>query len=570
MIPANRERKLRYAMNRKWTARSAIGYTMLLVVMIRLLSPSQVAAVGAWTPLVNPAPAKAGHMMLLSDGTVMVQHADDTLENTTNWYRLTPDVHGGYVTGTWSTIAPMHRSRMFYESFVVPDGRVVFAGAEYGGTNDVEVYNPLANTWTTPLVSPAFTIRDGCSELLPDGRLLVSPNTLNPNPPFITIIYDPVANSWSAGPPTFASQDEATWIKLPDDSILTIDRNTNTTERYIPSLNQWIVDAPVPASAQVWRDVELGAALLLPNGKAFFLGASGRTALYTPSGTTNVGAWAPGAAMPPGMVTQDAPAAMLVNGKIICALHTFGNNNDPPVYFFEYDYVANSFTQVNSPTGGLADNNTGANRVSMLILPDGKMLFSDKTAQLHVYTPDGSPLAAGKPVIQTISANADGSYLLTGTGLNGISAGAAYGDDAQMNSNYPLVRLSDGSGNVYYARTYNWSSTGVMTGSRVVSTRFTVPVSVPPGQYSLVVVANGISSNPVSFSGPVWVDFNYGGALQFGSFNFPYKTLAQGVSAVPSGGTIKIKTAGSTAETMTISNAMTIVAVGGPATIGQP
>jgi hypothetical protein len=550
--------------------RPGMASRLWLVMSLTLLFPSRAAAVGTWTPLMNPAPFVAGHLMLLSDGTVMVQNADAPLDNTTNWYRLTPSIDGSYVNGTWSQIASSRHSRFFYESFVIPDGRVVFAGGEYGaGTNSVEVYDPVANTWTLPLPSPAPTIRDGCSELLPNGNLLVFPNTYVFSPPFTNLIYDPTANSWSMGPPCLASQDEATWIKLPDDSILTIDRNSTTTERYIPSLNRWIADAPVPPASQVWSNVEVGAALLLPNGKAFFLGASGRTAIYTPSGTTNQGTWASGANIPNGLVTQDAPAAMLVNGKILCAVHQFGSNNVGAVYFYEYDYLANSFAPVSSPTGGLTDTNTGANRVSMLILPDGKMLFSDKTTRLHVYTPDGSPLVAGKPTISSITLNPDGSYFLTGTGLNGISAGAAYGDDAQMNSNYPLVRLTDGGGHVYYARTHHWSSTGVMTGSRVVSTRFTVPVNVPSGLYSLIVVANGISSDPVSFSGPVWVDFNYTGFLQFGTYPFPFSTMTQGVNAVAAYGTIKIKTAGSTAETMTISKPVTIVAVGGPATIGR-
>ena len=84
--------------------------------------------------------------------------------------------------------------------------------------------------------------------------------------------------------------------------------------------------------------------------------------------------------------------------------------------------------------------------------------------------------------------------------LNGISEGAAYGDDAQMNSNYPLIRMTNAVGNVYYARTFNWSSTGVMTGSAPESTDFTVPAGLPVGTYSLVVVANGISSDPVTFT----------------------------------------------------------------------
>jgi hypothetical protein len=129
----------------------------------------------------------------------------------------------------------------------------------------------------------------------------------------------------------------------------------------------------------------------------------------------------------------------------------------------------------------------------MLVLPDGNILYSHMTSQLYVYHPSGSPLAAGKPVINNITPNGDGSYHLTGTGFNGISEGATYGDDLQMNSNYPLVRLTSGGGTVYYARTYNWSRTSVMTGSAIVTTEFTPPTSLPAGVYSLAVVANGIA-----------------------------------------------------------------------------
>jgi hypothetical protein len=87
---------------------------------------------------------------------------------------------------------------------------------------------------------------------------------------------------------------------------------------------------------------------------------------------------------------------------------------------------------------------------------------------------------------------------LTGTGLNGISEGAGFGDDDQMGSNYPLVRFTDGSGNVHHGRTFNWSSTGVMTGTNIVSTDFTLPSNLPAGSY-LEVVANGIASDSVAF-----------------------------------------------------------------------
>jgi subtilase family serine protease len=54
-----------------------------------------------------------------------------------------------------------------------------------------------------------------------------------------------------------------------------------------------------------------------------------------------------------------------------------------------------------------------------------------------------------------------------------------------------------------------------------------------------------------------------------GSWATPYNTMALGVANVPTNGTIIIKGAGSSSETMTISKPMTINAVGGAATIGN-
>jgi hypothetical protein len=65
------------------------------------------------------------------------------------------------------------------------------------------------------------------------------------------------------------------------------------------------------------------------------------------------------------------------------------------------------------------------------------------------------------------------------------------------------------------------------------------------------------------------VDFNYTGSIQNGTFLYPFKTMAQGVSAVSAGGTIFIITGGSSSETMTISKVMTITANDGAATIGH-
>ena len=86
--------------------------------------------------------------------------------------------------------------------------------------------------------------------------------------------------------------------------------------------------------------------------------------------------------------------------------------------------------------------------------------------------------------------------MLTGTGFNGNSEGAVYGDDWQMNTNYPIVSLVDAAGHVYYARTYNWNSTGVMRGKLPDTVYFTPPKNATHGAYTLYVSANGIHSDP--------------------------------------------------------------------------
>jgi len=475
----------------------------VLLTVCGLLIPWQAMALGTWTPLAHNAPSSVDLMLLLSDGTVMVQQSGTSR----GWYRLTPDIHGSYVNGIWSILSSMHDTRLYFSSQVLKDGRVFVAGGEYGSaglhspnSSTAEVYDPLANVWTY-LPSSGNDFYDSVSKMLPDGNVLVAPVYSGG-----TVIFNYKSNTWTDGPDFFrgTDQDEASWVKLPDDSILTIDPFGTNSERYIPSLNAWVDDGIVPDSLYDSFLFELGAAFLLPNGNAFFLGSTGHAALYTPTGTTDPGFWTAGPDIPNGQGTPDAAAAMMVNGKILCAVSpTPTSGNYPkPTSFYEYDPVSNAFTQTSAPGGGTSVN-IPSYETTMLDLPDGTVLYSSQnSSRLFVYQPDGSPLAAGKPTISTITPNPDGSYHLTGTLLNGISEGAAYGDDWQMNSNYPIVRLTDAAGNVRYARTYNWSSTGVMTGSTPETTEFSLPPGLAAGTYSLVVVANGNSSVPISFYTP--------------------------------------------------------------------
>src|SRR5262249_31113465 len=90
-------------------------------------------------------------------------------------------------------------------------------------------------------------------------------------------------------------------------------------------------------------------------------------------------------------------------------------------------------------------------------------------------------------------------YLLKGTQLNGLSQANMYGDDCNPSTNYPLVRLRCSvTGQVYFARTYDFSTSAVATGQAPQSVRFSA-AHITYGHYELYVIANGISSNCISF-----------------------------------------------------------------------
>jgi len=75
-----------------------------------------------------------------------------------------------------------------------------------------------------------------------------------------------------------------------------------------------------------------------------------------------------------------------------------------------------------------------------------------------------------------------------------------------MATNYPLVRLrSEVNGKEYYCRTFDHSTMAVATGPAIVSTNFKVPFDVPHGNADLVVIANGIASEPVDVTVGPWI-----------------------------------------------------------------
>jgi PKD repeat protein len=468
----------------------SIKFIALLIVFASLFI-GQTIAQGTWTPLTNQAPdLNGGGLILLSDGTCLCKSGGNNASAV--FYRLTPDSLGSYANGTWSAVANMHDTRLFNSTQVLMDGRVYVAGGEYGSGNTTgEVYNPVTNTWTyTPINS---TISDANSEILPDGTILQAEVT--GSYPHTIQIYNPATNTYSNGPSTIGGHNESMWVKQKDSSILFVDEGSQVSERYIPATNTWIADGNVPVALYDGLTEE-GPALLLPDGRSFFIGATSNTALYTPSGNTSPGSWAAGPTIPNGLGASDAAGAIMVDGKVIFCANASGTFNAPTTFFI-YDYVANTLTAINAPDGN-STFNIPCFYTNFLALPNGQILYGDQSsAQYYVYSPAGPALSVGKPTISQITQLSCDTFKITGTLFNGISEGAAYGDDWQCETNYPVIRMKSTTGRIYYCKSFNWNRTGVETGSEPDTTYFVLPNGISDGNYWVVVTANGYASDSV-------------------------------------------------------------------------
>ncbi|MGK4422351.1 hypothetical protein ACSLVQ_29295, partial [Klebsiella pneumoniae] len=80
---------------------------------------------------------------------------------------------------------------------------------------------------------------------------------------------------------------------------------------------------------------------------------------------------------------------------------------------------------------------------------------------LWLYTSTGRPYPKAAPTRLHVptSLTAGQTYAFSGVQLSGLTQGAAYGDDYQSATNYPLVRIvNQATGHVVYARTSGFSS----------------------------------------------------------------------------------------------------------------
>jgi hypothetical protein len=436
-------------------------------------------------------------MLLLTDGTVLCHSS-----NTPQWWRLTPDPNGDYRRGTWSRAGDMHNGPLYFASAVLRSGKVFVAGGEYNFGKQVdllaaEIYDPILNTWSVLPTPPGWkAIGDAPCCVLPDGRILLG--SINDKR---TAIYDPEREAWTeTGTKQNPSSNEETWTLLSDGTVLTVDCFGHpAAERYLTT-GQWVSAGMAVPDLVEDSSKEIGPAILLPDGRVFAVGATRNTALYSPAAlASDPGTWKAGPAFPEAddqtIGAKDAPATLLPNGRVLCAVGPVDGIEDhyhSPTYCFEFDPREMLLTQVSDPLG----NNIAPYETRMLLLPTGDVLFGNGQT-IAVYHPDGAPADSWRPRITTAPAVLliEKTHRIEGQQLNGLSQAVSYGDDASMATNYPLARL-ERDHLCWYCPTGNHSTMAVATGATPQHTDITIPKNVPEGPASLVLIANGIPSHP--------------------------------------------------------------------------
>ncbi len=475
-----------------------LGLACALIAAWTLTAPAQ-----TWTKLKTQPSFQTDTALLLPNGKVMVHQY-----NSPNWFALTPDKTGSYLSGTWSQLGsmPSNYAPLYFASAVLPDGNVLVEGGEYNFLNQDETnlgayYNSLTNKWVAVTAPTGWAdIGDSPAVVLPNGQFFLGRNESTQ-----TALFNEKSKTWTAvGTGKQDSFSEEGFVLLPDGTVLTVDStgSSDPAEKYVPSASKWVSAGSTGVRLYDPGSEEIGPNLLLPNGTVLALGANasgaGHTSVYTPpSNPEDAGTWTPGPDFPNGDDMADAPGAVLPDGNVLVSTSPGIFNN--PVTMYEYDGTA--FTKVPAPASA---SQTTSYQGRMLVLPTGQVMYNvadGSHIDTELYTPTGSPNPAWAPTITSVPTTITRGkpYVIKGTQFNGVASGAGYGDDAQMNTNYPLIRITNQTtGHVFYGEAGYPSTSAVGTGSAIVSTHFEVLSATETGASTLEVVTNGIASDPVN------------------------------------------------------------------------
>jgi len=249
----------------------------------------------AWTSTGNlNAGRYAAQAILLATGDVLIT-GGRTYANSSG--SSTAEVWN-HTTGVWTTVGPMTSSRVFHSLVLLKDGTVLVIGGQATSsgnpTNTCELFNPTTQTFTAVgglteakaylspvlLASGKVAVAGGYC-ISADGSSLVGTNVVE--------VYDPVAQTWTAMANHLANARQLhTTTLMPNGQLLLIGGLVNTTtDNTAPAGWDTANFVPVAGSATEVFDFNLngGAGGSLPSTATFtYEGRSGHNAALLTSG----------------------------------------------------------------------------------------------------------------------------------------------------------------------------------------------------------------------------------------------------------------------------------------------
>ncbi|MBI5631159.1 MAG: fibronectin type III domain-containing protein [Elusimicrobia bacterium] len=269
-------------------------------------------ATGIWVPTQSMNTARDNHAaVLMADGNVLATggYNGGTYHNEAEIYYST--------AGAWRPISSMNLARALHTSTLLQDGRILVSGGvnASGVLARNEIYNPVTGAWTMatclnnaadPCAGSAKRSHSHSATLLMDGRVLLTGGNDGFGETAYSLIYDPVANTWTdtgalvPGRPLNTPRFSHTATLLPNGNVIiaggaqALGNTLNSCETFDVATSSWQVSGNMSASrgyhtTSLAKDGNLyaiggysGAAFLSSAERLYFTGSPDAASLGAP------------------------------------------------------------------------------------------------------------------------------------------------------------------------------------------------------------------------------------------------------------------------------------------------
>ena len=357
-------------------------------------------------------------------------------------------------TKTWATTGAMSTPRYAHTATLLPTGKVLAVGG-YNSTTyyaSAEVYDPATGNWSVTGAMPtAHSIHT--ATLLPSGKVLVVGGKNGSKAVSDAQVYDPATGLWTATGSLLTARTGHTASLLPTGDILVAGGSSlATAELYNTMTGKWTATGSMPSARQSH------SAVVLFNGNVLVAGnASATTSAAIYNTTTKTWSAAPALTIARGLTT----ATILPNGKVLVAN---GNASGATAEIFD------PFTSTWSSSAYAAAsrlNNTAT------LLPNGLVLFAGGTNASYTLLSSAELYNYGPPATGTwttaLSKQPQRIYGTTTLLPNGnlLIAGGITAEEDLPTPQYFAV--------LYNPITDTWSNTGSIAGGRMLHSATLLP-----------------------------------------------------------------------------------------------